>query len=114
MTNLLEETIHAVKDSGHKIDQIIFIGSLETGHRCSWDEFQKLADFGYNNGFGWAKVPTDLVVAFDDQTYMTRGEYDGSEWWQYLNPLKIPEESKSIKTLEHDSGWRTIEEINDD
>lgn len=31
--------------------------------------------FGGQNLFGW--------VVFDDGTWLERGEYDGSEWWEY-------------------------------
>lgn len=57
------------------------------------------------------KVASDLVIAFSDKTYMTRGEYDGSEWWQYKKPLVIPKQTKSIKSLVGDSSWLTLTEI---
>jgi len=39
MANLLEETKEAIKGSGHKVKDILFIGSEETGHNCTWKEF---------------------------------------------------------------------------
>lgn len=44
MINLLAETREAIADSGHTPEDIVFIGSLDSGHRCTWDEFIKLTD----------------------------------------------------------------------
>lgn len=110
--NLLAETIDAIADSGHEVCQIVFIGSLDSGHQCSWEEFERLADREYDSGYGSAEVATDLVIAFSDQTYMTRGEYDGSEWWEYNKPLSIPEIKKPIKTL-FGGMWNDLEKMNE-
>lgn len=53
--NLLIETKDAIKRSGHNLNQIMFIGSLKTGHSCTWKEFKKLADVDYDNDFGGQK-----------------------------------------------------------
>lgn len=45
--NLLEETLEAITESGHLPADIVFIGSLETGHRCTWPEFEVLANIEY-------------------------------------------------------------------
>ncbi|MFA6066909.1 MAG: hypothetical protein WC707_07035 [Candidatus Babeliaceae bacterium] len=99
MTNLLEETKEAIKDSGHKIKDIIFIGSEETGHQCTWNEFLKIADIQYDSGFGGQEIAEDLIIVFSDGSKMWRGEYDGSEWWNYSTPFKMPKEKLSIKKL---------------
>jgi len=115
--NFLEETLRAIEGSGHTPDDITFIGSLDTGHSCSWGEFATLADFDYNSGYGAAKIAMDLVIAFKDTTYMTRGEYDGSEWWAYNEPLVLPTERKPITRLqvrEDQVGWERLESINED
>ena len=43
--NLLAETINAIHGSGHYIKDIVFIGSEQSGHRCTWKRFKELADF---------------------------------------------------------------------
>lgn len=95
---LLDETIEAIQESGHRVEDIVFIGSLD-GHSCTWDEFQELANVEYDRGFGSAEVATDLIVLFSDGIYLKRGEYDGSEWWEYNPPISPPEERKPIKRL---------------
>jgi len=113
MTNLLEETKEAIAESGHRPEDIVFIGSENSGYQCTWDEFQVLADQEYNSGFGSAAVAIDLVVVFDDGQKMWRGEYDGSEWWEHSVPHSPPKERKKIKRL-IGGIWSTVEEINDE
>lgn len=113
--NLLTETKEAIARSGHNIDDIVFIGSLESGHSCTWDEFSGLADREYDDGYGAAKVATDLVILFKDGQKMWRGEYDGSEWWEFSTPSKIPEKRRAIERLfvtPKEVGWCKLEEMN--
>ena len=116
MANFLAETIDAVAKSGHKPDDIIFIGSKETGHQCTWEEFCKLADIEYDSGFGAQEIASDLIVVFADGSSMWRWEYAGSEWWVFAVPFVAPEQRKSIKALKV-SGTRvgrgTLAELND-
>jgi hypothetical protein len=97
--NLLQETLTAITESGHVADQIAFIGSENSGHCCTWDEFQKLADVEYDHGFGSQEVASDLIVVFSDGTKLWRGEYDGSEWWEFSTPFVNPTERKPIKKM---------------
>ena len=112
MRNLLKETINAIHESGHVPEDIVFIGSEESGHSCSWDEFKILANEIYNSGFGGQNVAMDLIIAFADGQKMWRGEYDGSEWWEVQRPFKKPLHSKKIKNLFASIGWDTLEKIN--
>ncbi|MDY0198969.1 MAG: hypothetical protein RBR68_14285 [Tenuifilaceae bacterium] len=115
MTNLLEETIDDIKRSGHKIEDIIFIGSEKSGYSCTWDEFRELADEEYTEGFGAQKVATDLIIVFSDGAGMWRHEYDGSERWMYSVPFKMPTEAKPIKCLFAQSvGWDDLDAIHKD
>lgn len=109
MGNLLKETTDAIADSGHDPADIVFIGSEESGHRCTWEEFTVLADREYDSGFGGAEVNTKLVIRFSDGQSMWRGEYDGNEWWEYSTPApaEVPP-AKPIKTLF--TGWYDFDE----
>ena len=113
--NFLEETKRAIEESGHKPVDIVFIGSEDSGHACSWQQFEALADAEYYNGFGASAVATDLIVVFSDGQKMWRGEYDGSEWWEYSSPFKMPEESHPIVSLfagDDNVGWVDLREVN--
>lgn len=112
--NFLEETREAIESSGHSPKDIIFIGSEQTNHQCSWEEFKQLADQEYDNDFGGSEVAEDLIFVFSDGTKLWRGEYDGSEWWEYSAPFESPEDKprKEIKQLiNHGGGWTTIEKM---
>ena len=109
--NFLKETINKIESNGQTVENIIFIGSRESGHSCTWGQFVELANFDYNNGFGGQEIPSDLMIAFADGAMMTRGEYDGSEWWDYIEPFKMPKEQKPIKTLQSHQYWVNIADI---
>ena len=55
--------------------------------------------FNYDNGFGGAEVHGDLKIVGNDW-WMERGEYDGSEWWEFKTlPKLLPADSKQIMQL---------------
>ena len=111
--NLLKETEKDILDSGHTIEDIIFIGSEKSGHQCTWDEFKVLADFDYDAGYGSASVATDLIIVFRDGHKMWRGEYDGSEWWDYSAPFVAPTVSHRITCLVDEEAYsNTLKEMN--
>jgi hypothetical protein len=112
MSRLITETKEAIKRSGHKIADIIFIGSEVSGHSCTWKEFEQLANFDYDSGFGSQEVATDLIIVFSDGAKMWRDEYDGSEGWAYSSPFKMPTKFKPITTLCNGDSWASIEEMN--
>ena len=100
--NLLQETIKSITESNHEITDIKFIGSLQTNHACTWLEFTKLADCEYDNYNDIQNVATDLLIVFSDGSLMVRdieNGYIGIEFWNYLNPMLIPEETSQIDSL---------------
>ena len=112
MDNLLKQTLEAIRESGHIINDIDFIGS-EDGYECDWDTFKKLADQEYDSGFGSANVATDLIIVFRDGQKMWRGEYDGSEWWEYSTPFTRPKNPKPLKRL-IGRYWPSLKSLQDD
>lgn len=55
-----------------------------------YDEFLKHLDFNYNNGYGGQELYG--TIWYEDGTWSERGEYDGSEWWNFKSVPKIPKE----------------------
>ena len=47
-------------------------------------------DFEYNSGYGGQELFG--TVWLDDGTWLSRGEYDGSEWWEHNVLPQIPNE----------------------
>lgn len=110
--NLLEETIYKIKESGHEVIDILFIGSMISGHECSWEEYEILADMEYSSGFGAQNVASDLVIYFTDGERMFRHEYDGSEGWEFSKSFKTPKNKIKIMSLFSEIGWDTLMKIN--
>ncbi len=112
MINLLEETVDFILSNENSTKEIVFIGSERSGHSCTWEEFEKLSNIEYDNGYGGQEVAKDLIIVFSDGAKVRRSEYDGSEWWVYDTPFKMPEETKKIDSLIGGS-WQNLEEINE-
>ena len=81
MTNLRDETLKALKEAGQSPDQIAYIGDRQNS--CTWPEFLYAANRQYNAGYGAAAVNRDLIITFQDGSWLERAEYDGYEWWVY-------------------------------
>ena len=116
MINLLEETKDSIIKSVHTESDIVFIGSEQSGHQCTWDEFMVLADVEYYSGYGSPKVAEDLIVVFSDGEKLRRFEYDGAEGWEYLPAFNRPNVSLPIKNLvctPEQIGWVTLAECNE-
>jgi hypothetical protein len=80
--NLLQETIDNLLAHEKNVYDVLWVGSKDGEHRCSWQHFAQLADREYDSGFGGTEVCLDLVVV-GDGWWLERYEYDGSEWWAY-------------------------------
>lgn len=95
MKNLLNETKKAINGRSIKWAKLVIDGFaltndfdaegetivLKSGYGVAdIAEFYDELDFDYDNGFGTQVV--DGTIVFTDGTWLTRGEYDGSEWWE--------------------------------
>ena len=75
--NLLNETLNILKENGKTPADVRWVGRESANAKCSWDDFAKQANFEYDNGYGIAEMPGDLIVAGDDW-WLERAGYDGS------------------------------------
>lgn len=111
MTNLWEETTNILSEYGKTFDDVLFIQG--DNFEITKDNFEIVAKHTYyKSGFGAQKVAKDLVLVGEDW-WIERGEYDGSEWWDFKTmPLK-KDEIKNITRL--DGGmWTSLMEINEE
>lgn len=97
MRNLLIETIECLKSHGKTSEDVRWVGSKLYGY-FSWDVFTKLSDQEYHAGYGGAEVATDLLVV-GDNWWLERGEYDGSEWWEFKSYPNKPNNEVMPKTV---------------
>ena len=55
-----------------------------------WSKFLSSLDFEYDAGYGGQNLFG--TIWYQDGTWSDRGEYDGSEWWDYHYCPNIPSE----------------------
>ena len=112
MTNLFDETVKILKIHSKTIADIEYIGSPETKINTN-KALELMKKTNYYNSFGRQEVAQNLMIK-GDGFIMTRGEYDGSEWWEYMpSELSLPQEDTDVKSLETQEGWESLEEINE-
>jgi hypothetical protein len=66
-------------------------------------EFMQKLDFTYDSGYGCQNI--DGVIWFEDGTWADRGEYDGSEWWQYNRCPSVPPELYPDEPIYDSAGY---------
>ncbi len=82
MSNLLAGTLEIMNGHGKAPTDVRWVGSSDGMFVGTWADFAQRANFEYDSGFGSAQVAEQLVVVGDDW-WLERGEYDGSEWWEF-------------------------------
>ena len=83
--NLLKETKEILSENGKTIFDVLWFGTREAVFDV---DIQKLFSVDYDNGYGGAEIPAELIVA-GDTWWLERQEYDGSEWWEFKSmPVK--------------------------
>lgn len=88
--NLLRETKQVLMEHGLSPEDVLWVGRPGLNLKCDWAGFVKQANIIYDNGYGGAEIPEDLVVVGKDW-WLERYEYDGAEWWEFQ---RAPEEPK--------------------
>lgn len=87
MKNLLEETVNVLSKFEKSTSDVRWIGGK--GFIGDWADFESIANFEYDNGYGGNEIDSTLKIVGDDW-WLERGEYDGSEWWEFkILPNKI-------------------------
>ena len=59
-----------------------------------YEEFLQKLNFEYDAGYGGQELH-GMIWLKEENTWMERGEYDGSEWWEYRKCPKVPDELKA-------------------
>lgn len=97
MTNAKEEFLKQITGKAKVICAQIWYGYEETkvylniGYTESqFENFLEKLNFNYDDGFGGQYLYG--IIWYEDKTWSSRGEYDGSEWWEYNKVPAIPNE----------------------
>ena len=109
--NLLEETLAVLQRCDLKESDIEWVGSIDGEYVMSWKKAKKIFNIEYDASYGGQEIASDLVVV-GKEWWLERGEYDGSEWWEYKE-LPQPKEAKPFKNIQADIGWESIKELNE-
>lgn len=111
MINLWEETIEVIEDNKRTWDDVSHI--LGNNFQISKENYERVAKKTYyDSGFGAPHVAVDLVI-YGAGFLMKRGEYDGSEWWEFVefgcsSNLPVVEVNRVAGGM-----WNTLEELNE-
>lgn len=110
--NLYDETVRILEQNGKTIKDIVFVQG--NSFRISVSNFIEVAKTtDYDSGFGASEIASDLVLV-GDGFWLERGEYDGSEWWEFKEPPSRLERTESVNSLSivgEQIGWETLESI---
>jgi len=60
---------------------------------AEYEEFLDRLDFEYDSGYGGQEL-FGTVWLIEEGAWLERGEYDGSEWWEYRKCPQILEDLK--------------------
>ena len=108
---IIYETKMEVEDINKNV---AWVGSRDGEFAISWDEFLSINDYAYDSGYGAQHIAKDLVVVFEDGSYLERVEYDGSEAWNFSETPKKSDNPKPFKKLgNNDNMWENLKTINE-
>lgn len=87
-TNLLSETLEVLTGCDKTPDDVRFV--TDGLRSCSFEEFRSAAaNIEYYAGYGRNIISITLMIV-GKGWWLERGEYDGSEWWNFKEVPKRP------------------------
>lgn len=120
--NLKKETLKVLQDHGKNKADVKYVCGAD--FQISLEQFWKLADTEYNSSYGAPEIATDLTLIGED-FWMERGEYDGSEWWDFhtmpdttglpireITALSVGQYNRTCEMWHFKIGWETLSELN--
>lgn len=101
-----------MKRHNHTTDDILAVQG--TSHRISIEKFIEIAKkTNYDPGYGSQKIASDLILLMKDGSMYISGEYDGSEWWQYICiPKPLDHIDDDVINKLDDEYWSDLAECN--
>lgn len=109
VTNLFEETCKDFKAHGVTWEDIIWVGGND--FEIPLRDFTRLAkETNYYNGYGKQEIASDLMIITKNGRFI-RQEYDGLEWWKFIENTLPYNKYYDVTSLKTDNGWETLAEI---
>lgn len=101
MVNLHTQTIEILEKHNHTFENVVWIGTLDGNQIIPKDEWEKLLNVDYNDGYGANEIYSKLAVVGKD-FWLERHEYDGSEWWEYKTLPALKQSPKKMESVMQD------------
>ena len=76
MKQLLEDTLKAIKESGHREEDVDYVGSLDGRLRVSWRDARTILDINYPDFAPSLQICYDLCIRFKDGSGLTRDRFE--------------------------------------
>ena len=109
--NLYDETVEILSSHDKTIADIEYTGSTRTKINTK-KAIKFMKKTNYDSGFGSQEIACNLMIK-GNGFVMIRGEYYGSEWWDYMQTdPSLPQVERDVKSLKVSIGRNTLEEIN--
>ena len=116
MCNFKDETLSILEANGKTWNDVKFIQGDDFKVSNNKDELLELMNFEYDDGYGAPQIAEDLIIV-GDNWWLERGEYDGSEWWEYKETprpnLKL-KEIKRFQVKDDQVGWESLKDVNEE
>jgi len=90
--NLLKETIKIIENNSRDVKEVQWVGNTHYAYMI-WKDFEKIANFEYDDSYGAQLIAYDLVIVTNDW-WLERCEHAGSEWWVFK---ELPRKPKIYK-----------------
>lgn len=91
--NLYQEIVDILEKNNKTIKDIFWVGTKEATIDTALF-LEKAKYTNYDNGYGGANIAGDILIVGVDW-WLSRGEYDGSEWWLFNT---LPQRPKMHRT----------------
>ena len=99
--NFLNETLEKLQENGKTENDVLFV--MCNGY-FSFEKFKEISDFIYSDGYGSPEIPTNIMIV-GYNWWLERGEYDGSEWWEFKTLPKRPNYENLNPIVEFQEIW---------
>ena len=98
--NLYKELVDTLSYNNKTVDDILYIMLTDSKAEQKYykpEKFLKRAkNINYDNGYGQEEIRTNLTIVLKNGDFIIRGEYDGSEWFEYM---KLPKTDVELEDL---------------
>jgi hypothetical protein len=105
-SNYLENPLISIKEVDDYDDGNIKIRLFPGYTDQDLENFTAAMDFEYDSGYGGQNLFG--LIWMKDGTWLSRGEYDGSEWWNWNRLPELPTDFQRALNIETIIGKETI------